>query len=110
MAKDLGLEVLMEVHSRAELDKLSPDVDIVGVNNRNLKNFTVNIQTSIDLFEHIPADKVRISESGINDPAAIVQLKEVGFQGFLIGEYFMKDENPGQKCQNFIESIYKKQI
>lgn len=106
-AKDLGLEVLMEVHSREQLEKLTPDIDVVGVNNRNLKDFTVSIQTSIDLYDAIPPEVLKISESGINDPAAIVRLKKVGFQGFLIGEYFMTGADPGAKCRAFTEKIHE---
>ena len=104
-AKDFGLEVLMEIHSQDQLAKANEYVDLVGVNNRNLKNFTVDIQTSIDLFDKIPNDFVKISESGISDPNAIIQLKEVGFQGFLIGEYFMTADRPHKRAQAFIRQI-----
>lgn len=104
-AKDLGLEVLMEVHSEEQLAKANEYVDIIGVNNRNLHDFSVSIQTSIDLFSVIPNDFVKISESGISDPNAIVQLKEVGFEGFLIGEYFMQADEPHKECADFIERI-----
>jgi len=104
-AKKLDLEVLVEVHTLAQLDKLNEHVDIVGVNNRNLKDFTVSIQNSIDLFPSIPAEFIKISESGINDPKSVIQLQEAGFQGFLIGECFMKTANPGLACTNFIEVI-----
>jgi len=105
LAKSLGLEVLMEVHSEDQLSKLCPAIDVVGVNNRNLKDFSVSIQTSIGLFEKIPSDFVRISESGISDPNAIVELRRVGFEGFLIGENFMKTPNPAKACQDFIERV-----
>lgn len=104
-AKDLGLEVLMEVHSKPQLEKITPDIDIVGVNNRNLKDFSVSIQTSIDLYPAIPGGVLKISESGISNPDAIVQLKKVGFQGFLIGEHFMVAEDPGEACAAFIRQI-----
>jgi indole-3-glycerol phosphate synthase len=104
-ARDLGLEVLMEIHSADQLEKANEYVDIVGVNNRNLKDFTVDIQTSMDLYDQIPREFVRISESGISDPNAIIQLKEKGFQGFLIGEYFMQDDAPHKRCQEFIRQI-----
>ena len=104
-AKGLGLEVLMEIHSEEQLVKANEFVDVIGVNNRNLKDFSVSIGTSIDLFSKIPEDFVRISESGISDPNAIVELRQVGFQGFLIGEYFMKDAEPHQRCQQFIKRI-----
>lgn len=104
-AKGLGLEVLMEIHSKEELDKYCDAVDIVGVNNRNLKDFSVSLQTSIDLFHDLPKEAVKISESGISNPNAIVELKRVGFQGFLIGEYFMKNANPHYTCAEFIKRV-----
>lgn len=104
-AKSLGLEVLTEVHNQEELDKLSSDVDIVGVNNRNLKDFTVSIQTSLELNDVIPKDFTRISESGISDPNAVVELKRAGFQGFLIGEHFMASANPAETCRAFIQHV-----
>ncbi len=104
-AKSLGLEVLIEVHSKDQLAKLVPEIDIVGVNNRNLKTFEVSTQTSIDLFHEIPDDFVKISESGINDPNIIVDLRRQGYQGFLIGEYFMKSEHPPQQLAEFIDRV-----
>jgi indole-3-glycerol phosphate synthase len=104
-AKSLGLEVLMEIHSKEELSKFNEHVDIVGVNNRNLKDFSVSIATSINLFDDLPKEVVKISESGINDPNAIVKLKKVGYQGFLIGEYFMKTADPAKTCREFIKRI-----
>jgi len=105
LAKSLGLDVLLEVHDRTELDHWNEYVDIIGVNNRNLKTFDVSIQTSIDLLEEMPAGSVCISESGINDPAVIVDLRQRGFRGFLIGENFMADDFPGEKCRAFIERV-----
>ena len=105
-AKSLGLEVLMEIHSGDQLVKLCPEVDVVGVNNRNLKNFEVSVQTSIDLFDQIPAEFLKISESGINNPQTIQELKQVGFQGFLIGEHFMSDPQPQQRFAEFVERLH----
>jgi indole-3-glycerol phosphate synthase len=104
-AKSLGLEVLMEIHSGAQLDKYVPEVDAVGVNNRNLEDFSVSIGTSLDLISSLPDEVVKISESGLNDPNAVVELKHAGFEGFLIGEHFMRQAEPGQACQEFIEKI-----
>ena len=104
-ANDIGLEVLVEIHSEEELDKLNPMVDIVGVNNRNLKTFEVDINTSIHLGELIPAQYLKISESGISTPESIAQLRATGFKGFLIGETFMKTEDPGQACAEFIANL-----
>ena len=85
----------------------APLVDLVGVNNRNLKTFEVDVQTSVRLSELIPGQFVKISESGISDPKSIVQLRAAGFKGFLIGETFMKTENPGKACEEFIEKLKK---
>ena len=104
-AKALGLEVLLEIHSEEQLEKVNEFIDVVGVNNRNLKDFTVSIQTSIDLYSKIPNDFVKISESGISDANAIVELRQVGFQGFLIGEYFMKSANPPKTCGDLIRKV-----
>jgi len=107
-AKSLGLEVLMEVHDGEELERsLCEDLDLVGVNNRDLKTFEVSLQTSMDLVDKIPSDFVKISESGISDPATLINLKRAGFEGFLIGESFMKSSRPEQAAYNFIKE-YKK--
>ena len=104
-AKLLGLEVLMEVHSRSQLDKLNEWVDILGVNNRNLETFEVNTRTSFNMLHHIPAGLLKISESGISHPETVFQLKEAGFNGFLMGEHFMKTSHPGKTCLKFIEEL-----
>ena len=96
----------MEVHSKEQLGKLTPDITVVGVNNRNLEDFSVSIETSLELNDNIPTEFVRISESGINDPNAVVELKRAGYQGFLIGEYFMSSPNPAKTCEEFIKRIY----
>ncbi|WP_026951170.1 indole-3-glycerol phosphate synthase TrpC [Algoriphagus mannitolivorans] len=107
-AKSLGLEVLMEVHDAEELDRsLCDGLDLVGVNNRNLKTFEVSLDTSLALVDRIPNSFVKISESGISDPKTLVQLKDAGFDGFLIGENFMKSSRPEQAALNFIKE-YKK--
>jgi indole-3-glycerol phosphate synthase len=105
LATDLGLEVLYEVHSLEELDKIELGNNIIGINNRNLKTFEVDLEHSIALAGQIPASCVKVAESGISDPRVIIGLKEYGFQGFLIGENFMKTENPGLSCQAFINQI-----
>ena len=101
IAKDIGLNVLLEIHNEEELEHICNDVDVVGVNNRDLKTFIVDINNSIELSKQIPADVVKISESGIDNVASINLLKEHGFKGFLIGEKFMKEKNPGLAFQNF---------
>ncbi|MEZ5104683.1 MAG: indole-3-glycerol phosphate synthase TrpC [Draconibacterium sp.] len=104
-AKNLGMEVLMEVHNEAELEKLNDFVDIVGVNNRDLKTFNVDVETSVRLAKLIPDQFVKISESGLTGPKEIHYLRENGFKGFLIGETFMKTQNPGEACKKFIEEL-----
>lgn len=106
LASDLGMDVLYEVHSQEDLDKISDlDNKIIGINNRNLKTFEVDLDHSIQLANQIPDSSIKVSESGISDPRIITGLKEYGFQGFLIGENFMKAENPGEACQEFINQI-----
>ena len=105
-AKNLGLEVLLEVHNEEELERgLMPTIDLLGVNNRNLKTFEVSIHISLELAAKIPDDFVKVSESGISSVAAIQKLKKVGYSGFLIGENFMKTTNPGQAATEFINAI-----
>lgn len=106
LAKSLGLSTLLEVHNQEELDRsLNPYLDVVGVNNRNLKDFTVSIETSLSLVETIPSEFLKISESAISNPETIKLLKSVGFNGFLIGENFMKTENPGLAMKEFVEAL-----
>ena len=106
LAHQLGLEVLLEVHNEEELKRSDLDhVDLVGVNNRNLKTFEVSLETSKKLSSMIPDDKVKISESGISSVDAIVSLKEFGYRGFLIGENFMKTEAPGKAATEFILAL-----
>ena len=105
LAEDLGLEVLYEVHTQEDLDKIELSNKIVGINNRNLKTFQVDLEHSIRLANQIPDSCVRVSESGIGDPRIITGLKEYNFKGFLIGENFMKEENPSVVCKEFINRI-----
>ena len=106
LAKSLTLNVLLEVHNLEELERsLCDDLDAVGINNRNLGNFLVTTQHSYDLINHIPSKFLKISESGISDPTTIMQLKRAGFDGFLIGENFMKEPNPGEAMQKFVSQM-----
>lgn len=108
LAKTLGLNVLLEVHNREELEKnIFDDLDAIGVNNRNLDNFTVSVQHSYDLVDLIPDRFLKISESGISDPKTITELRSAGFNGFLIGENFMKDSDPGLAIHNFVKDLRK---
>jgi indole-3-glycerol phosphate synthase len=104
-AKSLGMEVLMEVHNAEELTMLNDFVDIVGVNNRNLKTFEVDVETSVELAKLIPKRFVKISESGLAGAETIHYLRKHNFKGFLIGETFMKTENPGEACKKLIEEL-----
>lgn len=106
LAHQLDLEVLLEVHNEAELKRSDLDhVDLVGVNNRNLKTFEVSLETSKQLAPMIPDDKVKISESGISSVESIHMLKDFGYKGFLIGENFMKTETPGVSAKQFISAL-----
>lgn len=108
-ARNLGMDVLLEVHDLEELENsIEANVDMIGVNNRNLKTFEVSIQNSKDLSRHIPDEFVKVSESGISDPKVIAELKDYGYQGFLVGENFMRTEDPGKAAKDFINEINKK--
>ena len=107
-AKNIGLEVLLEIHNEDELSHICNDVDMVGVNNRNLKNFEVSINTSLQLINKIPKDKIAIAESGISDMETIVTLRQAGFKGFLIGENFMKETNPAKAFEDFVQELKTK--
>lgn len=105
-AKGLGLEVLLEVHNKTELESsINEFVDMVGVNNRDLKTFTVNIEKSLELAREMPSGFLKISESGINNARTIVNLKNAGYSGFLIGEHFMKTGKPGDSCRKLIAEV-----
>jgi indole-3-glycerol phosphate synthase len=106
LAHSLSLEVLLEVHNEQELrENLTVGADLIGVNNRNLKDFTVSTDISKKLSQFIPDSVVKVSESGISSPEAIVDLRAYGFQGFLIGENFMKKPDPGTAAADFIHSL-----
>lgn len=106
LAKNLGLDVLLEVHNEEELHKsVMPTLDMLGVNNRNLKTFEVSLETSKSLSALIPDDFVKVSESGIGSIEAIKELKPYGYQGFLIGENFMKTDKPGESAEHFINKL-----
>lgn len=102
IAHELGMEVLLELHDESELEKIDTRVDMIGINNRNLKDFSVNLDRSIKLLEKLPINTVKISESGLSDPEMVKHLYEKGFRGFLMGENFMKTNNPAEACRDFI--------
>lgn len=104
-AHAIGLEVLLEMHDEDELDYTELEPDLYGINNRSLGTFTTDVETSFRLADLLPINAVKISESGISNPDTVRQLREVGYQGFLIGETFMKQEDPGAALADFIAAI-----
>ncbi|RFM28989.1 indole-3-glycerol phosphate synthase TrpC [Deminuibacter soli] len=107
-AKKLQLEVLLEIHNEEELQHICDEVDMVGVNNRNLKTFEVDINTSLQLINAIPASKPAVAESGISSVDTIVTLRNAGFKGFLIGENFMKQPDPSIAFADFVQQLKAK--
>lgn len=103
-AKRLQLEVLLEIHSEPELDYVDLMPDMCGVNNRNLGTFVTDVANSFRLAEKLPKKMVKVSESGISNPDIVRQLRDVGYQGFLIGEYFMRQDNPGAALNDFLKA------
>lgn len=108
VAQKLDLEVLLEIHNQEELEKsIMPSLDLLGVNNRNLKTFEVSLETSRALAPLIPDEFVKVSESGLSDIQSIKTLQSIGYQGFLVGENFMKTTQPGTAAQEFISQLEK---
>lgn len=105
IAHELDMEVLLELHEEYELEKIDERVDLMGINNRNLKDFSVDIERSLILMEKLPPEAIKIAESGLSDPGVVNQLRERGFKGFLLGENFMKTNNPGEACREFIHRL-----
>jgi indole-3-glycerol phosphate synthase len=101
-AHDIGLEVLLEIHSEKELEYIDLEPDMAGINNRNLDTFITDVNNSFRLIEKLPKDMIKVSESGISNPDTVKKLKKVGFKGFLMGEKFMKAANPGAALKEFI--------
>lgn len=106
-AHNLGLEVLVEIHEEEEIELVNGNADLIGINNRNLKTFEVNLEQSKNLVKKLPTQMPKIAESGISNPETIVDLKNHGFDGFLIGENFMKTPNPGQAFNDFCSAVLK---
>jgi len=105
LAAGLGLGILLEVHTLEEADQWNPAIRMVGVNNRDLKDFSVDINRSVNLYPELPAEVVKISESGLQTPEDIHQLFEIGYRGFLMGERFMKSDDPGAELGRFIAKL-----
>lgn len=101
LAQSLQMEVLLEIHTPDELAHICDSIDMVGVNNRNLKDFTVDINRSLELYHQIPSGMIAISESGISEQS-ILTLKAAGFKGFLMGERFMRTNDPAKSFRDFI--------
>lgn len=104
-ANSLQLEVLLELHAEEELEYICDEIDLVGINNRNLKTFEVDIERSLDMASRIPAGKIKIAESGISSIENIRLFKQHGFHGFLIGENFMKTPDPGEAFRKFASQL-----
>jgi indole-3-glycerol phosphate synthase len=104
-AHNLGLEVLLELHGENEMEHVHPEVDMVGINNRNLKTFEVDVEQSLRMAEQLGLNIVKVAESGIVSPKTITYFRDAGFNGFLIGETFMKTADPASACQQFISEI-----
>lgn len=104
-AHELGLEVLLEIHHAEELSYIHKGVDMVGINNRHLGTFHTDVENSFRLAEQLPKDTLLVSESGISDPDTVKRLQSAGFRGFLIGETFMKTQQPGESLQAFINQL-----
>jgi indole-3-glycerol phosphate synthase len=105
IAHELDMEILLEIHEEEELIYIQPNIDVVGVNNRNLKTFATDIQHSIDLGHKIPGEYLKISESGLSQPETVIHLRKEGFKGFLMGENFMKTSDPGLALKQFINAL-----
>lgn len=104
-AHAIGLETLLEIHNIEELSYLSENIDVIGINNRNLGTFFTDVENSFRLAEHLPEEAILVSESGISNPETVHRLRESGFKGFLIGETFMREEAPGEALNTFIREI-----
>lgn len=106
-ALNIGLEVLLELHDEKELAYISPLNNIIGINNRNLGSFETTVEKSFKMIDSLPSEAVLISESGISDPQTVYELRQAGYRGFLIGENFMKTDNPGEALKQFISGIHE---
>ena len=107
LAQSLNMEVLFEVHDQKELEKLNEKVNVVGVNNRNLKTMDIDIGISLELANIIPPNFIKVSESGIKDVKTVQQLKSYGYTGFLMGSHFMKNPRPDLACKEFMDNLNK---
>lgn len=109
LAFDLGLSVLLEVHCEEEIDHWIPGIGLIGVNNRDLKTFQTSIQRSLDLYSLLPAESIKVSESGLHNAGEVRRLFDVGYQAFLMGERFMRTTDPGKALGSFVKELRAKQ-
>ncbi len=105
VAHEIGLEVVLDIHDEADIDKIVPEVDVIGVNNRNLADYKVDLTTAERLYPKLPTEILKISESGITTPEEVRKLREIGYRGFLIGTLFMERANPGVTLRHFINDV-----
>ncbi|MFZ5939737.1 MAG: indole-3-glycerol phosphate synthase TrpC [Bacteroidota bacterium] len=105
LAGELGLHVLLELHDERELDRLCPGISLVGINNRDLRNFSVDTRKSAALLEKLPAGVSAVAESGLDSAAAVKELFSAGFSTFLMGEYFLNSEDPGARLDGLIKAL-----
>ena len=105
LAHALELEVLLELHDEREVDYITPTHSLIGINNRNLGSFVTDLQKSFRMIDLLPKEAVLISESGISDAVVVRELRDAGYKGFLIGEYFMRSGNPGASLKAFIQEV-----
>jgi indole-3-glycerol phosphate synthase len=104
-AHDLGMEVLLEMHTEEETEYAELEPDMCGINNRNLGTFVTDVNNSVNLASRLPEDAVKVSESGISDPDTVRMLRSTGYRGFLMGEHFMRTADPGAELAQFIAQL-----
>ncbi len=105
LAGELHLEVLLELHDERETEYITEHNRLIGINNRNLGSFVTDIQKSFRMIDLLPREALLISESGISDPQVVRELRDAGYRGFLIGENFMKSDDPGESLGAFLKDI-----
>lgn len=101
-AGSLGLETLLELHAEEELGHVCDEVDLVGINNRDLRTFAVDVERSLRMAARLPSDRILVAESGIDNPSQIRLFRDHGFRGFLVGERFMKEGDPAEAFRTFM--------
>jgi len=104
LAQSLGLEVLVEVHDAAELERaLATPATLIGINNRNLRTFETRLETTLDLLGRVPADRILVTESGIHTRADVARMRAAGVHAFLVGEAFMRAQDPGAELRRLFD-------